>query len=57
MFYKVRENDPELWDAVYDEFGPEEISWIQCRKKIKKDDPELFKQIMTKYGKLKSMWD
>lgn len=57
MYELLYEQDPELWAAVYEEFGPEELQWIQARAKVKKDDPELFAQIMHKYGRIHSMWD
>lgn len=53
----VHAQDPELWDAVKEEFGPEEIAWIQVRKKLKQKDPALYAELMGTYGKLKSMWD
>lgn len=57
MFELVRERDPELWDLVYELYGPEAQAWKKARAKLKKDDPELYKQIMDKYGTIKSMWD
>lgn len=57
MWIKVRDMDPELWDAVHDMFGPEEIGWQHARDKIKKKDPELYQTIISTYGGIKTMWD
>jgi thymidylate synthase ThyX len=46
MWELVKEQDPELWSTVYEEFGPEEQSWIQVRKKLKREDPQLFDHLM-----------
>lgn len=57
MFDLVREQDPELWDLVYETYGHEYQSWKKARMKFKKDNPELYNQIIEKYGQMKSMWD
>lgn len=57
MWELVRAEDPELWDAVRDEFGPEEQSWILMRKRVRKEQPELYADLMERYGKIKTMWD
>lgn len=57
MFELVYKQDPELWQTVYDEFGPEEMSWVNMRQKFKKDDPQAYAAIMGKYGRIKTMWD
>lgn len=56
MWDIVHPQDPELWDAVYEMFGPEEIAWQHARNKIQKDDPQLYREILIKYGKIKTMW-
>jgi hypothetical protein len=57
MFDLVREQDLELWDLVYEMYGPESQSWKQLRRKLKKENFDLYKEIMQKYGNMKSMWD
>lgn len=57
MWEIVHSQDPELWDAVFEEFGPEEQSWIKARKSLKRKDPDLYRQIMDEHGKMRSMWD
>jgi hypothetical protein len=57
MYDLVHEQDPELWDVIYDYYGPEAQSWKKVRQKLRKEDPEMFAQIMSKYGIMKSMWE
>ncbi|MCF6092392.1 FAD-dependent thymidylate synthase [Microaerobacter geothermalis] len=57
MFELVREQDPELWDLVYELYGPEAQGWKKARQKLKKENPELYHEIMDKYGKMTSMWE
>ncbi len=57
MFRLVREQDHELWDLVYDYYGPEAHAWKRLRMKLKKERPELYDQIFKEFGAAKSMWD
>jgi hypothetical protein len=57
MYELVHAQDPELWDLIYDFYGPEAQAWKKIRQKLRKEEPELFAQIMSKYGIMKSMWE
>lgn len=57
MFRLVHDEDPELWDLVYEYYGPEARAWERIRIKLKHEQPELFAQIMKEYGATRSMWD
>ncbi|PWI57924.1 FAD-dependent thymidylate synthase [Sulfoacidibacillus thermotolerans] len=57
MFRLVHEQDPELWDLVYEYYGPEAYAWKRLRSKLKRERPELFDQIMKEFGGVRSMWD
>lgn len=57
MFHLLREQDPELWDLVYEYYGPDHLSWHKARIKLKKDNPVLYREIIEKYGQLNSMWN
>ena len=57
MFRQVREQDPELWDLVYEYYGPEAHAWKRLRVKLKKEKPDLYEQIMEDFGVTRSMWD
>jgi hypothetical protein len=57
MYELVYAQDPELWDVIYDYYGPEAQAWKKVRQKLRKEDPALFEQIMSKYGTMKSMWE
>ncbi len=57
MFDCVRAVDPELWDLVYEHYGPEAHAWKRLRQKLKRSDPELFEKLLREYGAVRSMWD
>lgn len=57
MWELVHAEDPELWDAVLDEFGPEEQAWILMRKRVRKEQPGIYSALMEQYGKIKTMWE
>lgn len=57
MWLQVWDQDRELWDAVKQMFGPEEIAWQHARDKIQKKDPELYQKILEEYGNIGTMWD
>jgi thymidylate synthase ThyX len=57
LYQLVREQDSELWDTVYEMFGPEEIGWQHARMKMRKEEPDLYKALLLKYGNIKTMWD
>lgn len=57
MYRSVRERDPELWDLVYEYYGPEAHAWKRLRAKLKKEDPDLYERILRDYGAARSMWD
>lgn len=57
MYRLVHEQDPELWNLVYEYYGPEALSWGKVGKKIKKDNPKLYYEMINKYGNIESMWD
>lgn len=57
MYDLVHEQDPELWDMIYEKYGPEYQAWKTARSKMKKKDPELYERIIKEYGGMKSMWD
>lgn len=57
MWLLVWDQDRELWDAVKDMFGPEELAWQHARQSIKKKDPALYNLILEAHGKMSSMWD
>ncbi|MCI0182095.1 MAG: FAD-dependent thymidylate synthase [Acidibacillus sp.] len=57
MFQLVRQQDPELWNLVYEYYGPESYSWKRMRVKLKRERPDLYEQIMKEYGGFRSMWD
>lgn len=57
MWRLVRDCDPELWDAVADMFGPEEIAWQHARDSIRKKDPALYNLILQAHGKIDTMWN
>lgn len=57
MYTLVHECDPEMWDLVYEYYGPEAYSWKRLRMKLKREDPELYANIMKNHGALRSMWD
>jgi thymidylate synthase ThyX len=56
MFALVRMEDPELWNTVYDMFGPEEMAWVHARNRVKKEMPDLYASLVAKYGNIKTMW-
>ncbi len=57
MFKLVREQDEELWDTIYDYYGPEAHAWKRMRMKLKREQPELYENLMREYGAMRSMWD
>lgn len=57
MYDLVREQDPELWDMIYEKFGPEYQAWKTARSRMKKKNPELYEQVLKEFGNMKSMWD
>lgn len=57
IWEQVHAQDPELWDTVYVELGPEAYAWTMLRQAFKKTEPELYAHVLSKYGKVKSMWD
>ncbi len=57
MFTLVRAEDPELWDLIYEYYGPDAHTWKRIRMKLKHDDPDLYNNLMKKYGAERSMWD
>ncbi|KUO96210.1 FAD-dependent thymidylate synthase [Ferroacidibacillus organovorans] len=57
MFKLVREQDTELWDTIYDYYGPEAHAWKRMRMKLKREQPELYEKLMSDYGVMRSMWD
>ncbi len=57
MYSLIREQDPELWDLVYEYYGPEAHAWKRLRMKLKQERPELYEQLLKEYGVIRSMWD
>jgi len=57
MFNLIREQDPELWDLIYDHYGPEAHAWKRLRARLRREDPVLYERLLRDYGAVKSMWD
>lgn len=57
MFDLVRGRDPDLWDLVYEYYGPEAYSWKRLRAKLKREEPDLYRRLLRDYGAVRSMWD
>ena len=57
MFQLVRRQDPELWDLVYEYYGPEAYAWKRMRMKLKRERPDLYEELLKEFGVVRSMWD
>lgn len=57
MFELVRAVDPELWDLIHDQYGPEAHAWKRLRARVRREEPELYERLIKSYGAARSMWD
>ncbi|MHB1683042.1 MAG: FAD-dependent thymidylate synthase [Bacilli bacterium] len=57
MYRLVRGEDPELWDLVYEYYGPEAYAWKRMRVKLKRERPDLYEELLKEFGAVRSMWD
>lgn len=57
MYTLIHDQDPELWDLVFEMYGPEAHAWKRMRTKLKREDPALYNSLLQDYGAVRSMWD